>query len=118
MSDMPKAKWPYEVWGKESNEGWSKLVDPLIEQAEKEGADILQIKEKFGGLRFYVSGPSELLRQMIDTAELLSYKTCESCGAPGEMRNSTYWLKTLCDACDMQRLQHLGKPSVEPQNAT
>jgi len=44
---------------------------------------IVQIKEKFGGLRFYVSKATERQRGMIQLASALSERTCECCGAPG-----------------------------------
>jgi hypothetical protein len=57
---------------------------------------IAQVKEKFGGLRFYVYGGTEEHRNFIRFAEAMSFRTCEQCGAPGETR-STGWTKTLCD---------------------
>jgi len=57
---------------------------------------IAQVKEKFGGLRFYVYGGTEEHRNFIRFAEAMTYRTCEQCGAPGETRN-TGWMKTLCD---------------------
>ncbi len=62
---------------------------------------IAQIKEKFGGLRFYwdcdVKG---FMRGQVDGAatltEDLSCRVCEDCGSPGRTRNLR-WLRTLCD---------------------
>jgi hypothetical protein len=76
--------------------GWLGLVEPLIEQAEKEGTTIVQIKEKFGGLRFYVVGGSDDLHEKISVAEAGSFHICEDCGAPGKPRRGG-WIKTLCD---------------------
>ena len=56
----------------------------------------LQIKEKFGGLRFYTSGGDDYTRGIIAMAESMSYRTCEVCGSPGEPRNDG-WVKTLCE---------------------
>lgn len=88
---MKEQKW-LDCIGK----GWWNLVKPLIEQANLEGATILQVKEKFGGLRFYAEG-SSLLNQMIDNAENESLKTCEECGKPGKLSSRRGWLKTLCE---------------------
>jgi hypothetical protein len=55
-----------------------------------------QIKEKFGGLRFYTTSTNDYVRGVIDAAEALSLRTCETCGAPGKPRNDG-WIKTLCD---------------------
>ena len=77
--------------------GWHPLVLPLIEQCEAEDVKVFQVKEKFGGLRFYTDGnTSEKLNHAIDSAEVACAKTCEECGAPGTLRTGG-WLKTLCD---------------------
>lgn len=73
----------------------SKLEKELAQVVE-ELPIIAQVKEKFGGLRFYVYGGTEEHRNFIRFAEAMSYRTCEQCGAPGETRN-TGWMKTLCD---------------------
>jgi hypothetical protein len=56
-----------------------------------------QVKEKFGGLRFYADGCNETIDNYITFAECLSARTCEVCGAPGERRDDGGWLRTLCD---------------------
>lgn len=76
--------------------GWEKLILPLIEKANLEDATVLQVKEKFGGLRFYVSGGSDELYDMIDKAEDESLRTCEMCGAPGKLMKKGGWYKTVC----------------------
>lgn len=89
---------PFDKWGVECNKGWNHLVTPLLILCEEEGVEVIQVKEKFGGLRFYTYNSNELLQEMIDTAEILSYKTCELCGEPGITRKGG-WVKTLCDSC-------------------
>jgi hypothetical protein len=56
---------------------------------------INQVKEKFGGLRFYVSGGDPIIWAYIRFAEYMASKTCEECGAPGT-RHNTGWIRTLC----------------------
>lgn len=56
----------------------------------------VQVKEKFGTLRFYVDGGNEVTHAMINMAESMSARTCEKCGAPGKLRGKT-WLYTACD---------------------
>jgi len=89
---------------KECGPGWDKLIDPIIKLCEDDGAEILQIKEKFGGLRFYVHNPSPIIELEIKEAERLSYKTCEVCGEPGLLYGGS-WLKTLCK-------EHAGKATL------
>jgi hypothetical protein len=56
----------------------------------------VQVKEKFGGLRFYVQAATDKHYQYISFAESMSYRTCEQCGAPGK-RYTDGWHQTLCD---------------------
>ncbi len=57
-----------------------------------------QVKEKFGGLRFYMTFQNDEIRELISEAETLSYETCEECGNPGEERD-VRWVRTLCSHC-------------------
>ena len=57
-----------------------------------------QVKEKFGGLRFYTDGGDEYIRALIDDAESLSYRICEECGRMDNDvgRNRKGWIQTTC----------------------
>ena len=57
-----------------------------------------QVKEKFGGLSFYMTCGTDEIFGLIEEAAALSYKTCEVCGKPGEERPNG-WIHTLCDYC-------------------
>jgi hypothetical protein len=59
------------------------------------GIKIDQIKEKFGGLRFYYSGVDEQIAGMVLFAEHLCNKTCEVSGEQGELCSNGHWYKTL-----------------------
>ena len=65
-----------------------------------------QIKEKFGGLRFYFIGGDDVTRGAIELAESMSFRICEQCGKPGRPRNDG-WVQTLCDehAAERARLR-------------
>ena len=56
----------------------------------------VQIKEKFGGLRFYYSGGDEYIDGMVRMAEVWAGQTCETCGNVGKRRDGG-WIRTLCD---------------------
>ena len=56
----------------------------------------VQVKEKFGGLRFYVQAATDKHYNFISFAESMSYRTCESCGADGKTYTDG-WHRTLCD---------------------
>jgi hypothetical protein len=75
---------------------YADLTDEEFEEAHQTVA--VQVKEKFGGLRFYVSGTDDYIRGAIDVAESMSLRTCEDCGAPGRPRSGG-WIRTLCDSC-------------------
>ena len=55
-----------------------------------------QIKEKYGGLRIYVSFEDDYIHGVIDMAEAMSYTVCENTGKPGTICIRGGWLKTLC----------------------
>lgn len=63
----------------------------------------MQVKEKYGGLRFYCDlknttvERAERLQACIDYAESLSYHVCEHCGTMNDVRSYRMgWIRTLC----------------------
>jgi hypothetical protein len=88
---------------KECGRGWNKLIDPLIKRCHELGGMILQIKEKYGGLRFYYSpmgvapdGEWDKFEDAVDQAEAESHHICELCGKPGKTMVKAHWYKTIC----------------------
>jgi hypothetical protein len=94
----------------ECGDGWYPLIKDLITDLIELGWDkqTCQVKEKFGGLRFYINGASEEIYKRIQTAEDLSYETCETCGEKGELR-SVGWYKTLCNKHHEERKSNIKK---------
>lgn len=92
----------------ECGEGWKSLYVPLIERCKAEGVAVLQVKEKLGGLRFYVGAASDDLHHAIETAESKSFTLCEQCGDPGELRKGGGWWQTLCDRHAQDRVRGSG----------
>lgn len=83
--------------------GWAPIIQRLY-QAKPEQTKVIQVKEKFGGLRFYVENSTPEFNQLIREAEKESFTTCESCGITGDFvetktNKDGYWLLTLCAAC-------------------
>lgn len=78
--------------------GWRKLVIDLMDKLFAVGWDghIAQVKEKFGGLRFYAGGLTNEQDNIIHDAEAKSFTICETCGNPGRPRGGG-WITTLCD---------------------
>jgi hypothetical protein len=96
--------------GFEHGDGWFEILwrlcvdlEPLVTEMERASGrkfEVLQVKEKFGGLRFYVNcRRNEAIRQRIGIAADESFHTCEVCGQPGTLREER-WIKTLCDEHD------------------
>ena len=56
---------------------------------------VMQVKEKFGGLRFYYDGGDEAVAGMVRMAEAWADHSCEECGTPGTSGGKG-WIKTLC----------------------
>lgn len=98
----------FETERRNVGEGWQPLLEDLHAKllALDPRYEIQQIKEKFGGLRYYIS-PSESLdgetwKQIQDLtaeAELKSYVICEDCGEPGNQTTDSRWIRTLCVDC-------------------
>jgi hypothetical protein len=63
------------------DDGWFDLVWGLCCSIETLEPDpnflVQQVKEKFGGLRFYVNSWNDAIREAIGTAEEMSYHICE-----------------------------------------
>jgi hypothetical protein len=84
--------------------GWWPLIRDLAARLDVTcpGWGVFQVKEKFGGLRFYVhlgeaSGDAAGRGwRAVQEAEAASFEICEQCGQPGILRDGA-WLKTLCD---------------------
>lgn len=57
---------------------------------------VTQIKEKFGGLRFYYDGGDDMVDGMVRMAEAWADHSCEVCGTPGNRDGSSGWIRTLC----------------------
>ncbi len=73
---------------------------------------VLQVKEKFGGLRFYVSGYNDEVNEAIRECEAICAKTCEICGSTKDDVQSRTggWILTLCNNCEQRR-------KTEPKSA-
>ena len=77
-------------------EGWKDLIETCFNICVEHDVLVTQVKEKFGGLRFYVGSALPSVFDVIDECERLSYTICEICGDTGKPREGG-WIKTLCD---------------------
>lgn len=87
-------------------QGWNNLIKNLIEDLIELGWDkqICQVKEKFGGLRFYINSADTPIHKRILEAEVESYNICEESGMTGELRRDLGWRRTLSDV-EYQKLK-------------
>jgi hypothetical protein len=96
-------------------EGWWPIVEALctniqhhIDWKNKNAVNVApvtvdQIKEKFGGLRFYYEGGDDVVDGMVRMAEVWAELSCEECGKPGNRNSNGGWIKTLCDVHQAER---------------
>jgi len=111
-----------QAFGLECGNGWFDLIYDLSAKLEaliaampseqQERCYAHQIKEKFGGLRVYLSTETDEMDDLISKAEDLSYKTCETCGEDGEC-NTEGWLITLCEKCREEYESERAVSSIE-----
>ena len=87
--------------------GWRPILGRLLEQLEcaivqqpveaQGDFRIIQIKQKFGRLRVYLSKTATPdMRAAIDEAEEESTTTCEVCSVPGQLVDRNGWTSVKC----------------------
>ncbi|MGY6123518.1 hypothetical protein ACW9YQ_24640 (plasmid) [Paraburkholderia strydomiana] len=93
-------------------DGWLDLLDTLCWSLQTEtsnhGPQVVagQVKEKFGGLRFYAGPCNDAQRGMIDMAQAMSFHICEVCGDRGR-HIGTGWERTRCTAHESDRGEYV-----------
>ena len=103
--EAPMPERSIDDWVESIGYGWQPLIRGLDDNLRDLDPDysIQQIKEKFGGLRYYFVSTLEnksAMNELVRAAEDLSFKICEDCGAPGKTSASNgFWFKTLCPLC-------------------
>lgn len=99
-------------FGIECGDGWYMLLEQLMRSIESHldpenswprkeriPLQITQIKEKWGGLRFYYDGGDDIVTGMVRLSENLSYHICERCGSTKNVTQTKGWIKSLCEDC-------------------
>ena len=96
---------PYELFGNETGKGWKDLIEVLEEVRKlynnahpEQRIEILQVKEKYGTLRYYINAAPTWFHTLVDTIEHQSGHVCEMCGKAGTRRTDG-WVLTLCGVC-------------------
>lgn len=87
----------YTKWRNNTREALQK-DNPYNHKIPKKVPQVVvqQIKEKFGGLRFYYEGGDEHIGGMVRMAESWAHRSCEDCGAPAT-KQTTGWIRNVCD---------------------
>ena len=104
------------TWADDIPDGWrlafgDQMLEELSQLLKKYNIEkdysIVQIKEKFGGLRWYDNGFSEKGSKeyfnWLHKYEKLSSYYCIKCGKKGKMREG-YYIIPLCDKCFKEEL--------------
>ena len=93
-------------FGIECGDGWFGILINLCSKLallRMRNFRVVQIKEKFGTLRFYFdSAPQwklDKIIEFINEASEASSHICEVCGAPGRLVKTTWLLLTRCNSC-------------------
>lgn len=114
--EQAQRKTPFQAYGVQCGAGWKGLYEPLLQLCTTHGVEVAQVKEKFGGLRFYTTGAIDAgFQLLIEAAEEYSYRTCEDCGEHGFRWNielgeqvskvttgpseTSGWIRSLCAPC-------------------
>jgi hypothetical protein len=97
---LENIKWA-EKWNATVNDldhEWTGIVERKEREVPKpvEQVVAIQVKEKFGTLRFYFGGGDAYTDGIVSMAESMSGRTCEVCGAPGTGTKGR-WIRTLCE---------------------
>jgi len=82
----------------ECGDGWFDLIYGLCSKIKEiyPGVKVVQVKEKFGGLRFYIEKAPAVIYDFIDDAEKESEGICEICGKSGQICSHNNWLGVRC----------------------
>ena len=94
LDDMPRG-WK----GAFGEQLCRELKEALIKEGILEDYRVVQVKEKFGQLRWYDNCCSGKVYKVIDKYESLSEHTCIECGCEGKMRDLFGWISPYCGAC-------------------
>jgi hypothetical protein len=86
------------AFGIECGDGWYNILDKLFEKLNNYDIELMQVKEKFGGLRIYLSGATtDEVYDLVEKAEEESFKICEMCGKSGKNLTINSWIYTVCE---------------------
>jgi hypothetical protein len=117
--------------GFQHGDGWFNLVSRLCEQIEEvvdeqeQPFKVEQVKEKFGGLRFYTNSLNNAIFTLVQTSELESFRICEVCGkgdVAGRQKDSNKVRRARHNRCTVKLSQttviHARRPEDNQRSAS
>lgn len=120
IEKYPKIFEPYEGNPENINwhgvpKGWLPIIDKLCgciqsyvdnvtryidgKPTRPQQVKCIQMKEKFGGLRFYTSGHDNVVDGMIEMAAYMCSNTCDECSSEEDLGMTTGWISVKCRNC-------------------
>ena len=106
----PQGREPWSMFGFECSDGWepsirkaAEKLEVLIRAANENDphtdnfvyCKTIQLKEKFGTGRWYLSGGTDEMDNIVAEWEDATHTICETCGQPGKLRGHG-WYYTAC----------------------
>lgn len=106
-------------FGFDCRDGWFEIIYALSKdlmqlsaEAGIRAPEVVQVKQKFGGLRYYIHGGTREINSRIHEVEEESMAVCEVCGEAARTRGGD-WIQTLCDEHFKGRTGDNGKEAVD-----
>jgi hypothetical protein len=95
-------------------QGWTYIVKTLVRDLIALGwdKDLVQVKQKFGGLRFYIGKSNETLDNVIQQAESACSSACYQCGEFAKETASVFDDK-YCESCQVRNRPMVGSGPTE-----
>lgn len=89
--------WPRRI---DCEPGWHSIISAIDIELSMIDPDytVQQIKEKFGGLRYYFNTKTEhwhVMNEIVAQYEQVAWRTCEISGQPGVLMVKLGWYRTL-----------------------
>lgn len=95
----------------ELNESKTMNENDLVDSIPQ--VEAVQVKEKYGGLRFYYDGGNETIHGMVWLAERMSRNICEYCGSNDRVKQTSGWITSLCTKCFSERKRKEKRNEIE-----
>jgi hypothetical protein len=97
MSPIRRLEYDLTQCGAEDTD-MANTIQNKLSELRKNIPVAVQVKEKFGGLRFYVRGGDQRVHDIIAHGEAMSYYVCQDCGTMTTAQLYPFsWYSTLCD---------------------